>query len=253
MVEVVFGDTKTLSCSEETAIGSGSVFDRIFRNGGKDMSKSKSITEALDNIYRAIGADEGNIEFPQLANGSVEKVLVFNSDDKIFLDTDGPIPFFHSTGEGILTDLQGRALPGSKGLSSLPLTNPKELDDAVLWPPIQQHPYNKPPVDPTNTTEIGFAKNFISFGDGSSLATVGPSLAKILLLKGGGAQFWESSVQAICEATGKYEGARGMLVFAGSAFFPAWPPTRPEQIQLLSKGFDARLVRCFKLVLKKDQ
>ena len=217
------------------------------------MAKSKSVTEALDKIYRAIG---GGIEFPQLANGTVEKVLVFNSDDKIFLNVDDPnAPYFHSTGEGILTDLQGNALPGSKGLSSLPLTNPKELDVALDWPPPQQKPYNKPPVDPKNTTEIGFAKNFISFGDAedSSLATVGPSLAKILLLKGGGAQFWESSVQAICEATGKYAGARGMLVFAGSAYFPSWPAAKDKQIELLAKGFDARLVRCFKLVLKKDQ
>ena len=218
------------------------------------MAKSKSVTEALDKIYRVIGGEAG-IEFSKLANGPVEKVLVFNSDDKIFLNTDDPIPYFHSTGEGILTDLQGNALPGSKGLSSLPLTNPKELDVALDWPNQQQKPYNKPPVDPTNTTEIGFAKNFISFGDdeGSSLATVGPSLAKILLLKGGGAQFWESSVQAICEATGKYAGARGMLVFAGSAYFPSWPAKKDEQIKLLTQGFAARLVRCFKLVLKKDQ
>jgi len=226
------------------------------------MAKSKSVTEALDKIYRAIGGEggaggaESNIEFQQLANGPVEKVLVFNSDDKIFLNVDDPNqPYFHSTGEGILTDLQGHALPGSKGLSSLPLTNPKELEDALLWPPVQQKPFNKPPVDPKTTTEIGFAKNFISFGDAenSSLATVGPSLAKILLLKGGGAQFWESSVQAICEATGKYAGARGMLVFAGSAYFPSWPAARDEQIKLLAQGFSARLVRCFKLALKKDQ
>ncbi|HSE19898.1 MAG TPA: hypothetical protein VLB46_22745 [Pyrinomonadaceae bacterium] len=218
------------------------------------MVKSKTVTEALDKIYRAIGGEPG-IEFPQLANGPLEKILVFNSDDKIFLDIAGPIPFFHSTGEGILTDLQGNALPGSKGLSSLPLTNPKELDVALDFPNPQQKPYNKPPVDPANTTEIGFAKNFISFGDkeNSSLATVGPSLAKILLLKGGGAQFWESSVQAVCEATGKYEGAKGMLVFAGSAYFSSWPAAKDEQIKLLAQGFDARLVRCFKLVLKKDQ
>jgi hypothetical protein len=216
------------------------------------MSKSKSVTEALDKISNAIGGH--NIEFPQLANGPAEIVLVFNSDDKIFLNLDDPaLPYFHSTGEGILTDLQGEALPGTKGLSSLPITDQSELGVALLWPNPQPQPFNKPPVNPTNTTNVGFAKNFISFSDGSSLATVGPSLAKILPLKGGGAQFWESSVQAICEATGKYAGAKGMLVFAGSAHFPHWPADPNEQIPLLAQGFKARLVRCFKLALKKDQ
>jgi hypothetical protein len=218
----------------------------------KEMTKSKNVREALDKITNAIAG--GNIDFPQLANGPAEIVLVFNSDDKIFLNVDDPaLPYFHSTGEGILTDLQGDALPGSKGLSSLPLTNPAELGAALQWPNPQPEPFNKPPVDPTNTTEVGFAKNFISFSDGSSLATVGPSLAKILLLKGGGAQFWESSVQAICKSTGRYEGAKGMLVFAGSAYFPHWPTAPDEQINLLAHGFKARLVRCFKLALKKDQ
>jgi hypothetical protein len=219
--------------------------------------QSPTVRAALDGIRRAIATQASGgivIEFPELANGPVEKVLVFNSDDKIFLNVDDPkLPFFHSTGEGILTDLHGTPLPGSKGLSSLPLTNPKELEVAEQWPNIQQEPFNKPPVDPTNTTEIGFAKNFISFEDGTSLATVGPSLAKIQRLKSGGAMFWESSVQAISRATGRYEGARGMLVFAGTAYFDKWPNDPKEQIGLLTQGFSARLVRCFKLTLKEDQ
>jgi hypothetical protein len=216
---------------------------------------SRTITEAIDRVRRA--ADRTVIEYPLLANPrcGVEQVLIFNSDDKIFLNADDPnLPFFHSTGEGILTDINGKQLEGSRGLSSLPITNPEELDEALLWPNPQQEPYNRPPVDPAHTTGIGFAKNFISFGDeeDSSLSTVGPSLAKILRLRGGGAQFWESSVQAVCDATGRYAGARGMLVFAGSAHFDDWPETREGQLARLTQGFDARLVRCFKLVLKED-
>jgi hypothetical protein len=215
--------------------------------------QSTTLIAALDRIGNIIASSGGSIkiEYPQLANGPVEKVLVFNSDDRILLNTAGEIPYFHSTGEGILTDLDGRVLPGSKGLSSLPV-DPAELGEAVEWPPIQPEPFNQPPVDNKHTTGVGYAKNFIAFGDGSSIGTVGPSLAKILRLKGGGAQFWESSVQAICQGTGKYAGARGMLVFNGSAYFPVWPKELEEQIKLLSAGFPARLVRCFKLALKGD-
>lgn len=217
------------------------------------MAESSTVIEALDRIGNAITTYGGtpHIEFPQLANGPVEKVLIFNSDDRIVLTPAEPFPYFHSTGEGVLTDLYGRVIPGSRGESCLPV-DPSELEDAGKWPPPQQLPFNKPPVDNTNVTRLGYAKNLISFADGSSIGTVGPSLAKITRLKGGGLQFWECSTQAICQATGKYEGARGMLVFNGSAYFPAWPPTLEEQIKLLEAGFPARLVRCFKLVLKKD-
>jgi hypothetical protein len=215
--------------------------------------QSGTVIAALDRIGNIISAfgSVSSIEFPQLANGPDEKVLVFNSDDRILLNAASNPPYFHSTGEGILTDLYGRILPGSKGLSSLPV-DPSELGEGTQWPPKQSEPFNKPPVDNKHTTGVGYAKNFISFGDGSSLGTVGPSLAKIQRLKGGGAQFWESSVQAVCQGTGRYEGARGMLVFAGSAYFPAWPEKLEEQIKLLSAGFPARLVRCFKLALKAD-
>jgi len=219
------------------------------------ISHSSSVVQALDNIRGALenlNVAGTGIYFQQLANGPFEQVLVFNSDDQIFLNANANPPFFHSTGQGILTDLYGKALPGSKGLSSLPV-DPSELDDATQWPPKQPEPFNAPPVNNEHTTRIGFAKNFISFGDGSSLGTVGASLAKILRLKNGGAQFWESSVQAVCESSGRYEGARGMLVFGGSAYFPVWPDSSADQIKLLSAGFPARLVRCFKLVLRPDQ
>lgn len=219
------------------------------------MTRSANVVQALDSIRHVLETlnvgGSGNISFPQLANGPFEQVLVFNSDDQIFLNPDTNPPYFHSTGQGTLTDLWGNAIPGGHGLSALPV-DPSELGEATKWPPKQPEPFNAPPVVNTHTTGIGFAKNFISFADGSSLGTVGPSLAKILRLKNGGAQFWESSVQALCQATGKYEGARGILVFSGSAYFPIWPSALKDQIKLLAQGFPARLVRCFKLVLKGD-
>ena len=215
--------------------------------------QSTNFMEVLDGIRDAIAASASGtlgIDFPGLALGPAEEVLVFNSDDRIELVVESETTgYFHSTGHTVLSDLWGNKYPGSHGESSLPV-EVSELLDALQWPPPQQKPYTKPPPDKTNTTRIGFAKNLIAFPDGSSLGTVGPSLAKIVPLKSGGIQFWEASVQAIAEGTGRFEGARGTLVFSGSAHFPDFPPALPQQLALLQKGFPARLVRCFKLVRK---
>jgi len=229
------------------------------------MSEQSTVVGALERIGNILGAFSGSAQtdFPNLAIGPVEHVLVFNSNDRITLTTTSKTKgYFHSTGQGVTTDLWGRIVAGAHVESSLPV-DLTELGESTLWPPPQPLPFNKPPVDNTNTTQIGYAKNKITFSDGS-IGTVGPSLAKILRLKGGKgdygpAQFWETSVLAICQGTGKYEGARGMLVFAGSAYFEEWPwgvkdPVKQGEliIKLLSAGFDAKLVRCFKLVLEPD-
>jgi len=213
-------------------------------------TQSTNLLAALDGIRDAIAGNGPHlgIDFPGLALGPDEEVLVFNSDDRIELVVETPTSgFFHSTGHTVLTDLQGNPYPGSRGESSLPV-EVSELLAAVKWPPPQPEPFTKPPPNNENTTTLGFAKNLIAFPDGSSLGTVGPSLAKIVPLRSGGIQFWEASVQAIAQASGRFAGARGTLVFSGSAHFPAWPASLPEQLALLQKGFPARLVRCFKLV-----
>src|SRR4029078_9890002 len=133
-------------------------------------------------------------------NGPVEIVLGFNNDEVIALkDHTTANPYFSSG--GVLTDLRGVVLPGSKVETTSP-GDPANLPQTIVWPPVQVQPFNQPPVDNLNTTGHGDSKQAYFFNDGvESLVTVGPSLPKILRLKGGGAQFWVASIGVIAQGT----------------------------------------------------
>jgi hypothetical protein len=218
----------------------------------QSADESKAVIEALnkarDVILAACGA--GNIDYPQIANGPVEHVLGFNNNEFIALkDVKTKHPYFSS--HGVLTDLHHNELPGSKVETTFPV-DPARIGGAFQWPPKQPAPFDRPPLDDTNTTGHGPSKQAYFFGDGSSLVTVGPSLPKIALLKGGGAQFWVGSIGVITQGTGKYAGARGMSVYLGSAYLENWPNKFEEQAEVLAAGFTALVSTYFKLVLKKD-
>lgn len=218
-------------------------------NGGNGaaakLGRSKSVVEALDRLREELGT---GIDFSQLAIGP-EEVLLFASDDTIFLKVTSPTEGYF-TSQAPLTDIWGRRLPGSVE-AALPVKF-ADLGGTTQWPKPQKSPFDQPPVDSTNVSDIGFAKNFFDFGNGNTIVTVGPSLPKLTLLKNGGAQFWESSCQAISQGTGKYEGARGLLAFVGSAYFSSFPDPSDGQkvVEKLAQGFPARLTRCIKLVRK---
>ncbi|HXM69914.1 MAG TPA: hypothetical protein VN970_02185 [Thermoanaerobaculia bacterium] len=218
--------------------------------------QSRTVIGALDGIRDAIQASghSGGIHQQQLAQGPLEKVLAFNDDDHIVLKGLPAAPYFSSHGK--LTDLGGKPLPGSKVETAFPLppVTPDELEQLLYsWPPEQPKPYDEPPVLGDNTTPPGPSKQFYDFGDGSSIVTVGPSLPKIVRTKGGGAQFWVSSIGVISQGSGKYAGAHGLASYVGSAFFPKWPAKITEAFPLLVKGFDVRVAIFVKLVLKQDQ
>ena len=228
--------------------GAGAISTGVCGRNGS-AGRSKSVVEALDKLR---GALETGIDFSQLATGP-EEVLLFASDDTIFLrvisQTEG-----YFTSQAPLTDIWGRRLPGTVE-AALPVKF-ADFGGTTKWPNPQKSPFNQPPVDDTNVSgpDIGFAKNFFDFGNDNTIVTVGPSLPKLVLLKNGGAQFWESSCQAISQGTGNYEGARGMLAFVGSAYFPTFPdPSDPQKVvERLAEGFPARLTRCIKLVRKEN-
>ncbi len=213
--------------------------------------QSRTLLDALDGIRDALAAGQsGNIEYPQIANGPVEHVLAFNNDEYIALkDPEGEHPYFSS--HGVLTDLQHRELPGSKVETTFPVDRSK-LGESFLWPPQQLPPWDGPPVDNRYTTGHGYSKQAYFFGDGSSLVTVGPSLPKIGILKGGGAQFWVASLNVVAQGTGKYAGAHGTAVYIGSAHLKTWPASFPEQAVILAKGFKALVGTYFKLVLAEN-
>lgn len=217
-------------------------------------TKSDSVVQALDRIGDAIATAGGavNIQYPGIRNGPVELVLAFNNDETIALkDHKTDNPYFSSGGQ--LTDLRGSTLPGSEVRTTFPVIK-GNLGETVKWPTVQVEPYNKPPLDDAYTTGHGPSKQAYFFDGGSNyLVTVGPSLPKILKLKDGGAQFWVASIGVIAQGGGKYEGAKGMSVYIGSAYLPNWPDPQTEQLELLAKGFHAKVGTYFKIVLKHDQ
>ncbi len=228
--------------------------DRISHEFPDGSDPSVNITQALDRIRKVVsGCCCGNLDYSQLAIGPVEQVVVFGSNDIITLKdlgVKGKAPYFSSHGQ--ITDLCGRVIPETKVQSALP-ADPNALKLGLTWPPVQVAPFYEPPVDQTNTTDVHYPKTNVVFNKDDSIVSVGPILAKLVLVKGGGAQFWETASLAISQGTGKYEGAKGMQSFLGSAFFPKFPTDLNEQLALLAAGFPVRLVRCFKLVLKADQ
>lgn len=120
-------------------------------------------------------------------------------------------------------------------------------------------PYDGPPmVDEEARAEIegslSYSKHFLRFPDGSSFATTGPTVAKLVPMQGGVAQFWAPSVQTIADGTGRYEGARGMAVFHVSSHLKLVPDsTKPGGLQHLEDGFGLQLSMCSRIVMKDDR
>jgi hypothetical protein len=217
------------------------------------MAESRTVIEALDrigNAFASSGGGSSNIEYPHLANGPVERVLAFNiKEHHVLRDADTPHPYFSN--QGYFTDLQGRVLPGSRCETSLAI-DPSKIGETYEWPPAQPEPFDQPPSIFDHTDPLGHSKQAYFFGDGSSLVTTGPSVPKILRLKGGGAHLWVASAGVIAQGTGKYEGARGLSSYIGCAHFPFWPQQPADQLKVLAAGFEATITAYFKLVLKAD-
>lgn len=217
-------------------------------------SQSATLVEALDRIRYSLEHDVPHdviIEQPQLTIGPHEHVLAFKINEHHFLkDADTVTP--HFSNQGYFSDLHGRVLVGSSCRTGLKI-NISNLPETEKWPPPQPEPFDDGISEPDHTDPLGHSKQAYFFPDGSSLVTTGPSVPKIVKLKGGGAQLWVASVGVIAQGTGKYEGVRGLSSYVGSAHFPNWPATPPEQLQLLAAGFPAVIAAYFKLIRKDDQ
>lgn len=221
-------------------------------------TKSDTIREALDKIYEALedhynggGDGAGGPERPNIENGPVEIVLAFNNDEHIALKGPDNAPYFSS--HGPLTDLNGKVYPGTRVATTFPV-DPTKFNETGLFPPEQVEPFDAPPVNPKQTTDIRNSKQAYFFNNNAdSFVTAGPSIPKITRTKDGGAQFWVGSIGLIAQGTGKYEGCRGVATYVGSGYFEHWPDTFPEQVKLLRKGFKALVGTYAKIVLKKDQ
>jgi hypothetical protein len=213
-------------------------------------TQSLVLGEGLNRILQVLSGGGGvNYHYPAIANGPFEQVLAFNNNETIVLKGPNKAPYFSSHGE--LTDLQHRLIEGSRVETTFPV-DPAQFGETSKFPPVQDPPWDAPPVNNENTTGNGYSKQSYFFPGGDSLTTVGPSLPKIASTVDGGAQFWVGSIGVVSQGTGKYAGARGVSVYVGSGYFDAWPANFVEQIALLRKGFTALVGTYFKVVLAKD-
>jgi hypothetical protein len=208
----------------------------------------RSIVEAIESLhfkFEAITVKGGNYHYPHIANRPVETVLAFNNDERIHLVDNGK--GLHFSSEGVLTDLEHNALPGSKVLTTFPVQS-SDFNGTVQWPVAQQEPWTSPPLDQKNTTQGGFSKQAYFFGKDDYFVTVGPSLPKITKVKGGGAEFWVGSIGVFTQGGGVFEHVRGVSTYVGSAYLPNWPDNPNDQLKLLKAGFAARIGTFFKFV-----
>jgi hypothetical protein len=232
--------------------------------GGR-MSSSKSVVEAIDRLRDSQGIG-GEYSYPEIKNGRFENVLAFNNDEHIHLVEDDK--GLHFSSEGKLTDLQHRPIPGSAVQTTFPVQQ-KDFDGAPKWPDEQTKPWNGPPLNNKNTTANGYSKQTYFFNNTRPIefedlakttwesiadyyqdcfVTVGPSLPKITPLSKGGAQFWVGSIGVVTQGIGEYKEVHGVSVYIGSAYLPKWPVDQKDQIEILKKGFDARVGTYFKFV-----
>jgi len=221
------------------------------------MAKSETVREAVDNMAAALvnelRAGAGGYEYQQIANQPIERVLAFNNDEYIALKGTPEGKDLHFSSHGTLTDLRHNPIPGSKVETTFPV-DAAAFPATVEFPKPQKPPWDGPPLNEANTTGNGYSKQAYFFdNEASSLITVGPSLPKIARAKGGTAQFWVGSIGVITQGTGKYEGARGVSVYIGSAYLPKWPDKFEDQIKILQTGFKALVGTYFKFIFKADQ
>ena len=225
--------------------------------GGKDMGKTGStVTAALDRIAEAIRTQDGGngnstisgIEFPGLAIGPYEEVLIFEVAGHVVLhEVESPDAdaYFHIKGK--LHDLTGRDVKGGQFETVFPFKF--DLAPQILsWPPEQGGPFDRPPVDGKLTDGYGFSKSNFVFADGS-LVTVGPSIPKFTALEGGAGQLWVTSVGVTTDGTGRFSNLRGMGAFNGSGYYPKAPDfsTRAGRKQLRD-GFPVKVSINIKLI-----
>jgi len=207
----------------------------------------------LVTIAEHPGPYVGNIHFPFVATREEEHVLAFHNEEIVKLrepKTPNPNFDFFLSSTGFLTDLYHVPLAGTHMETNVPLKF-SDFGMANEWPSNQNSmPYNEPPISTKNVEKHSYSKQMYRFNDKDILYTVGPSLPKIIP-SGAGAQFWVGSIGVIERGEGKYEGARGISVHDGSAYFSKWPANDRAKVELLKKPFPVKVTTYFKFVLPK--
>lgn len=191
------------------------------------------------------------IKFPDLAIGDHEEVLIFDvlASAELTFEPNKTEAYWHVWGR--TTNLDHHVLRGTFFDTVFPFPT-ATAPQMFAWPPPQGGPFNRPPVDPVDTKAPGYSKTQFTFEDGSTIVTVGPSIPKLDVLKGGDGQLWVTSVGVMTEGTGRYEGARALAAFNGSAYLKKMPDFATKAgRQELEEGFQVNVSINIKVIPKE--
>src|ERR1700726_3641184 len=96
-------------------------------------------------------------------------------------------------------------------------TDPQQL---LAVPPQPQRAFNVPEGPIPALSPSANTKGTWTFGDGSSITTVGPAMTTLTQLPNGGFLFMVATMQWITNGTGRFAGAQGLKSSLGSTYVP---------------------------------
>lgn len=201
---------------------------------------SNTIVEALDriaeNIQKAGGGPEDWLK--EVQSGPFEEVFVRYSTGRGQVSDDGK----HVVLDFKTYDLEGREDGHLDTVFEARYGDPTAI---LKWVKPPRGPFDKPsPVD--DVLVHGFTKSTWTFGDGSSIVAVGPSLTTVALFKDGSSQLQVRLAATITGGTGRFAGALGGLTALGS--------THLEKGKVFGAGteFFGRAIECFRVIKEGD-
>jgi len=214
-----------------------SALDAVLNSG----TRSGSLLDALD---RLAGVLAGSVEFRALASGQNEHVIAFNGDEKFCLN-DGRAADACLLAEGRLGNLHNAILKESWVETSIPVK--------LLSGQRAQGTYHCLPLQPAGPGEYYATRRFLFSYPKDSFEAAGSIMIETAMPGPDTVQIWLGGTARIVRGAGKFQGARGVCVYAGSTCVSGWPQTPAGQLEFLRSGdLTIRVSTLVKLILGDD-
>ena len=204
------------------------------------MSGRKTVIGALEDIAQKIGGVGPQDWFTNVQSSPHEQVFVRYTKGPGRYSGDGKYVILNFK----MYDLYGRE-DGYLNTVFEARYDPKDQSPLLKWVKPPNPVFDRPsPVE--DVFIAGFTKATWTFGDGSSIVAVGPTLATVALYKDGGSGLFVRVAYAITGGTGRFNGALGALVSNGSTYL--------EKGQKIGPGteFFGSAIEVFKVINERD-
>lgn len=180
-----------------------------------------------------------------MASGQKEHVIAFNDDEKFYLnDAQNTEPCLVT--EGCLANLHNAILDKSWVETSIPVRLPQGCQPA-------KDSYHCLPLQAPASGEYRSVRRFFFSYPKDSFEAAGSAMIETAKLDRDTTQLWIGSTGRIVRGAGKFQGARGICVYAGSAKVSGWPPSVAGQLEFLRRGdLRIRVSSLVRLVLRDD-